>query len=88
MYPPKAKPYNPIGEWNRLFLVVNCNRVTQLINGVETASYEKYTDDWTKRRNSGKWAEFPDYGKFDEGNISLQNHGTKLWYKNVKIKIL
>ena len=88
MYPPKAKPYNPIGEWNRLFLVVNGNHVTQLINGVETASYEKYTDDWTKRRNSGKWAEFPDYGKFDEGNISLQNHGTKLWYRNVKIKFL
>ncbi|MDR1780988.1 MAG: DUF1080 domain-containing protein [Tannerella sp.] len=88
MYPPKAKPYNPVGEWNRLLLVVDGNRVTQLINGVETASYVKYSDDWQKRRDAGKWAQYPDYGKWDEGNISLQNHGTKLWYRNVKIKEL
>jgi hypothetical protein len=88
MYPPSAAPYHPINEWNRLLLVVDGNHVTQLINGVETVSYDKYSDDWTKRRHSGKWADFPDYGKFDEGNISLQNHGTKLWYRNVKIKPL
>ncbi|GHV69397.1 hypothetical protein FACS1894199_18050 [Bacteroidia bacterium] len=88
MYPPKATPYNPTNEWNRLLLLVDDNRVTQLINGVETVSYVKYSDDWVQRRNSGKWADFPDYGKFDEGHISLQNHGTKLWYRNVKIKKL
>jgi hypothetical protein len=88
MYPPKAAPYHPINEWNRLLLVVDGNHVTQLINGVETVSYDKYSDDWTQRRNAGKWVDFPDYGKFDEGNISLQNHGTKLWYRNVKIKKL
>ncbi|MDR1722741.1 MAG: DUF1080 domain-containing protein [Tannerella sp.] len=88
MYPPKAKPYKPYGEWNRLLLVVDGNHVTQLINGVETASYEKYSADWQTRRDAGKWAQYPDYGKFDEGNISLQNHGTKLWYRNVKIKLL
>jgi hypothetical protein len=48
--------------------------------------YEKYSDEWTKLRNSSKWADFPDYGKFDEGHISLQNHGTKVWYRNIKIK--
>jgi hypothetical protein len=88
MYPPKAAPYHPVNEWNRLLLVVDGNHVTQLINGVETVSYEKYSEDWTERRNAGKWADYPDYGKFDEGYISLQNHGTKLWYRNVKIKQL
>jgi hypothetical protein len=88
MYPPKAKPYHPAGEWNRLLLVVDGNKVTQIINGVETVSYEKYSDDWTAKRNSGKWTNHPDWGKFDEGPISLQNHGTKLWFKNIKIKEL
>ena len=86
MYPPKAKPAKPVGEWNRLFLVVNGNHVTQMINGVEVVSYDKYTDEWVKLRNSGKWATYPDYGKYDEGNIALQNHGTKLWFRNIKIK--
>ena len=88
MYPPKAKPYNPAGEWNRLFLVVNGNQVTQMINGVEVVSYEKYSDEWVELRNSGKWADYPDYGIVDEGHISLQNHGTKLWFRNIKIKQL
>jgi len=88
MYPPKAKPYNPVGEWNRLLLVVDGNDVTQIINGVETASYTKYSDEWNTKRNSGKWTDFPDWGKFDEGPVVIQNHGTKLWFKNVKIKEL
>jgi len=88
MYIPKAKPFNPAGEWNRLFLVVNGNHVTHYINGVELVSYEKYSDEWTALRNSGKWSNFPDYGKFDEGHISLQNHGSKLWFRNIKIKQL
>jgi hypothetical protein len=88
MYPPKAKPYKPLGEWNQLMLVVNGNDVTQILNGTETVHYTKYSEEWTKLRNSGKWSDFPDYGKFDEGHISLQNHGTKVWYRNIMIKEL
>jgi len=88
MYPAKAKPFNPVGEWNHLLLVVNGNHVTQMINGVEVVSYEKYSDEWVQLRNSGKWTAYPDYGIVDEGHISLQNHGTKLWFRSVKIKQL
>jgi hypothetical protein len=88
MYPPEAKPYRPTGEWNRLLLVVDGNKVTQIINGVKTVFYEKYSDDWNAKRNSGKWVNYPDWGKFDEGPVCLQNHGTKLWFKNIKIKEL
>lgn len=88
MYPPKVQPFKPVGEWNQAFLVVNGNKVTQLLNGEVVVEYEKYSDEWNQLRNSGKWTSFPDYGKYDEGHISLQNHGTKVWYRNVKIKEL
>jgi len=86
MYPPLVKPYKPLGEWNKLFLVVNGNSVTQILNDQVVVKYEKYSDEWTKLKNSGKWKQFPDWGKFDEGFISLQNHGTKVWYRSIKIK--
>ena len=86
MYPPLVKPYKPLGEWNQLFLVVNGNSVTQILNDQVVVKYVKYSDEWTKLKNSGKWKQFPDWGKFDEGFISLQNHGTKVWYRSVKIK--
>jgi hypothetical protein len=88
MYPPLARPYKPLGDWNQLMLIVNGNHVTQILNGKIVVRYEKNSDEWLKLRNSGKWSGFPDWGKFDEGFISLQNHGTKVWYRNIKIKEL
>ena len=85
MYPPMAKPYKPVGEWNQLFLFVKGNNVTQILNGVVVVTYIKNLEEWTKLRNSGKWSAFPDWGKFDEGYISLQNHGTKVWFRNIKL---
>ena len=88
MYPPKAKPFKPVGEWNQLLLVVKGNKVTQMLNGVVVVEYDKNSEEWNKLRNSGKWTDFPDWGKFDEGYISLQNHGTKVWYRDIKLKEL
>jgi hypothetical protein len=88
MYPPMVKPYKPVGEWNQILLVVDGNNVTQMLNGEVVVNYIKNSEEWTKLRNSGKWSAFPDWGKFDEGFISLQNHGTKVWYRNIKLKEL
>ena len=88
MHTPKVRPYKPVGEWNTALIVVDGNKVTYYLNGEMTVQYEKYSDDWNSLRGSGKWANFPDYGKYDEGNISLQNHGSRVWYRNVKIKEL
>ncbi len=88
MYPPRVKPFKPVGEWNQVLLVVNGNTVTHVLNGEVIVEYVKYSDEWTKLRNSGKWSDYPDYGKFDEGHIALQNHGTKVNFRNIKIKEL
>ena len=88
MYPPRVRPFKPVGEWNQLFLMVNGNKVTQILNGEVVVEYEKYSEEWMKLRNSGKWTDYPDYGKFDEGHIALQNHSTTVWYRNIKLKEL
>ena len=88
MYAPKAKPFKPAGEWNQAFLMVKDNKVTQILNGEIVVEYEKYSEEWTKLRNDGKWASFPDYGKYDEGHIVLQNHSTTVWYRDIKLKEL
>ncbi len=86
MYPPMTRPYKPVGAWNDLLLVVKGNDVIQMLNGEVVVTYEKHSDEWNKLRNSGKWVDFPDWGKYDDGYISLQNHGTKVWYRSIKLK--
>jgi hypothetical protein len=88
MYPPRVKDYKPVGEWNQVLLIVEGNKVTQILNGNVVVEYEKYSDEWQKLRNSGKWAKFPDYGKYDKGHIALQNHGSLVYYRDIKIKVL
>ena len=88
MYVAEGDFDKPVGEWNVILLIVDKNKVTQYVNGVKVLEYEKYSDDWTQRRNSGKWQDYPDYGKFDEGNIALQNHGTQVFFRNIKLKEL
>lgn len=86
MYTPMVKPYKPVGEWNHLLLVVDGDIVTQILNGEVVVEYVKNSEEWKKLRNSGKWSDYPDWGMYDEGYISLQNHGTKVWYRNIKLK--
>ena len=88
MYTASEKAYKPVGEWNNLVICVKDNKVTQILNGIVVVEYVKYSDEWNELRNSGKWADYPDYGKYDEGHISLQNHGSKVWFRNVKLKEL
>ncbi len=88
MHAPKVRTFKPVGEWNRALLVVEGNKVTHVLNGEVIVEYVKYSDEWIKLRNSGKWSDFPDYGRFDEGHICLQNHGTIVYFKNIKINEL
>ena len=68
--------------------MVHGNKVTQILNGEVVVEYEKYSEEWMELRNSGKWTDFPDWGKFDEGHIVLQNHSTIVWYRDIKLKEL
>lgn len=88
MYPPLKLALKPLGEWNHALLIVDGTKVTQMLNGIVMVDYEKYSDSWKKRRDSGKWLDYPNYGKYDEGHIDLQNHGTKVWYRSIKLKKL
>ncbi|MBA3285830.1 MAG: DUF1080 domain-containing protein, partial [Nitrosopumilus sp.] len=34
------------------------------------------------------WKDFPDYGSAKKGKIALQDHGHKVYFKNIRIKEL
>ena len=70
----------PIGEWNRIEITHRGSHVTVALNGVQVID----TD----------FKQFPEpIGKFDfayadmprTGAIGLQNHGGKLWFRNIRI---
>ncbi len=78
----------PAGEWNTSKIVFDNGHVEHWLNGEKVVEFEAWTDDWYARKNSGKWANAPEYGLATKGVICLQDHGSAAWFRNVKIKEL
>jgi hypothetical protein len=83
-----AVPQNakPIGEWNQVEILVYQGTVVHKMNGVNVLEYHIGTPDWDKMIKGSKFKEFPEFGKYLEGYIGLQDHGNDVWYRNIKIK--
>ena len=79
---------NPVGEWNSSKIVFDNGHVEHWLNGKKILEFEAWTDDWFKRKGSGKWSHAPEYGLSSEGVICLQDHGDPASFKNVKIRPL
>lgn len=78
----------PAGEWNQARLVVDGTRVEHWLNGVKIVDYELYSPDWEERVAASKFGAMEDYGRFRSGHIALQDHGDRVAYRNIKIRVL
>ena len=90
MYEPdlSKKKLNPAGQWNNSRIIYTPEKAQYFLNGELLLEFVPFSEDWYERRNSGKWDNFPDYGKYKKGYIALQDHDTPIWFKNIKIKKL
>ncbi|HCC71764.1 MAG TPA: DUF1080 domain-containing protein [Bacteroidales bacterium] len=90
MYLPddSKKNLKPVGEWNSSRIVFDNGHVEHWLNGEKILEFEAWTEDWFELKNSGKWEDAPEYGMSSTGHISLQDHGSKVWFRNMKIKEL
>lgn len=90
MYSPdyKEEDLKEIGEWNSSRIRFTKDKVTYWLNGKKTVEFNPGSEDWKKRKEEGKWKDFPDYGSSKTGLIGLQDHGSNIWFRNIKIKSL
>jgi 3-keto-disaccharide hydrolase len=88
IYPSPAGVVKAAGEWNRVRLVVKGNHVEHWLNGVKVVEYELGSPDWEARVKASKFAPHVHYGRNREGYIGLQDHGDRVAYRDIKIKVL
>ncbi len=79
---------NPTGEWNTGRIVVDGNHVTHWLNDHITVEFELYSDEWEQLVAKSKFGVEEFYSRAPSGSIGLQDHGTPVWYRNMKIRPL
>ena len=85
--PAKTK-LKPAGQWNNSKIVFDNGHVEHWLNGEKVVEFEAWSDDWFERKNSGKWEDASEYGLAHRGVFSLQDHGDRSWYRNMKVREL
>ncbi|NCW12133.1 MAG: DUF1080 domain-containing protein [Chitinophagia bacterium] len=79
-----------VGEWNKVDIIAEKGKLTFKLNDTEVLSTTYGDDNWKELIKNSKFSkgESPDFGKVFSGHIGLQDHGDRVYYRNIRIQRL
>ena len=76
---------NPEGEWNQIHFIVRKNKLTVYQNGFMVQEHDLAGTDWKQRIAKSGLKEAPISKGNMAGRIGLQDWGSTVWYRNIKL---
>ena len=86
--PSVKPPVRPPGEINASRVVIKDNHVEHWLNGVKVLEYECASDKVKAAVAASKFKSTPGFGSRLKGHILLQDHGSEVWFRNIKVREL
>ena len=88
MFPaPVTKKLMPAGEWNTAKVSYYNGHVEQWLNGEKVVSFDENSKEYDAQYEKSKWKGYPDWNKSKTGHITLQDHGARVAYRNIRVRI-
>ena len=87
LYAPPKDVSRPANNWNESRIVIDGPKVEHWLNGVKVAAYELWSAEWNAKVAASKFNEWKKFGLAKRGRIALQQHDSRVSYRNLKIKI-
>lgn len=81
-------PVRPMGEINQSRILVAGNHVEHWLNGVKVLEYECGSDLIKQAVAESKFKNTPGFGNRLKGHILLQDHGSNVWFRDIRIRDL
>jgi hypothetical protein len=87
---PSKDVVKPVGQWNTCVIEVNhdVNRAKTTMNDIEILNFPLHGKEWDDILSQSKFKDWDGFGAYKTGHIGLQDHGSNVWYRNIKIKEL
>lgn len=86
LYVPENKTLKPVGQWNTGKIILDGNQIQHWLNGTKVVQAEFKSDDWNKKVKNSKFSSWTKFGKNTSGHLCFQDHGNKVWFRNIKIR--
>jgi hypothetical protein len=83
---PADKPVNPIGQWNTARIVSRGKHVEHWLNGVKVLEFTRDDPAFRQIVAGSKFKDNADFGLAEKGHILLQDHGDKVYFRNIRIR--
>jgi hypothetical protein len=83
-----SKIARPAGQWNEVEIRSDRGKLNFFMNGQNVLSTTLWDDNWEDLIENSKFKKMEDYGTFKKGRIALQDHGSDVWFRNIRIRKL
>ena len=79
---------NPVGEWNHARIISRGQHVEHWLNGKKILEYDRGSQAFRAAVALSKFKNIPGFGEWADGHILLQEHGSEVSFRDIKLRVL
>lgn len=88
LIPADKKDVISINKWNSARIIVKENHIEHWLNGRMVVNYDRSSEDFKVLVSNSKYKKLENFGRAVKGVILLQNEGTPISFRSIKIRPL